>query len=637
MQKLKSGIRIWQQMGTRYLVFRTGYELQLRSGLLEARFPRSLPLPPGSPDWEQARRALDAWPWGSRESLPPLPAGQPFSPEEGPRNLQGEYLLFSSIPAVFQKEEDWITHPKTGYRYDPARHWTRIPDMDPEAGDIKYVWERSRFHHIHAIMRHDRQTGSDHSARVFGEMESWIRMNPLNCGPNYRCSQEISLRVFNWLGALSFYRNSPAMTEARWQNLFTSLFGQMHHVWKNISFSRIAVRNNHAITECLALYIFGTLFPGLPGGGIWKRKGKQWLEEEIRYQVFPDGTFLQFSMNYNRVLVQLFTLAIRFADRAGDSFSDVFYSRAAATLRFLEFFCNEQGGHLPNYGANDGALFFQLARQDYRDYRPQLFALRCALGDEPVSFPEWGGEALWFGSGTGKAEVSGPKEESGTALFPDGGYAGIRDSRSLTFFRSGRHRDRPSQADNHHLDIWVEGQNLLRDGGSYLYNAREEEIRYFFGTRSHNTLMIDRQDQMEKGPRFVWYRWSQSHRLEITETRDSWKMEGEIEAFSHVAPGIRHIRSVEKDKNSLNWTITDTVTGHENRELELLWHPAPEFGKILGMEVTDDQGRPLEKETARGWYSSRYGRKEPSEEWIFRTKGSGFTTRLFPLNQRPSK
>ena len=40
-----------------------------------------------------------------------------------------------------------------------------------------------------------------------------------------------------------------------------SIYWQLHHVYHNINFSRISVRNNHAITECLMLYLSGKLFP----------------------------------------------------------------------------------------------------------------------------------------------------------------------------------------------------------------------------------------------------------------------------------------------------------------------------------------------------------------------------------------
>src|SRR5206468_2603796 len=103
-----------------------------------------------------------------------------------------------------------------------------------------------------------------------------------------------------------------------------------------------------------------------------------WFEEEIAYQVYEDGTYLQFSMNYHRVVVQLLTWAIVLSKKNGERFSEVVYERAKKSLVFLRTCMADENGWLPNYGANDGALFFKLSNNHFRDYRPQLQALAGA-------------------------------------------------------------------------------------------------------------------------------------------------------------------------------------------------------------------------------------------------------------------
>jgi hypothetical protein len=63
--------------------------------------------------------------------------------------------------------------------------------------------------------------------------------------------------------------------------------------------------------------------------------------------------------------------------------------------------------------------------------------------------------------------------------YPTGGYSITHDHDTLTFVRCGAYKDRPFQADNLHLDIWVNGQNLLRDAGSYKYNTDDKWVNYF--------------------------------------------------------------------------------------------------------------------------------------------------------------
>ncbi len=377
----------------------------------------------------------------------------------------------------------------------------------------------------------------DCASFVFSEILSWIKSNPVNCGPNYYCSQEISLRVLNWTFALYYYRESPFLSEDVFNKIQYAIYWQMDHVYKNINFSRIAVRNNHAITETLALYLAGVLYPQFPNADKWKQRGKAWFEEEIAYQVYEDGTFLQFSMNYHRVVIQLLTWAIVLAKKNNESFAPVVYERARKSLEFLRTCMVDENGFLPNYGANDGALFFKLNDNEYRDYRPQLNALAGA-SEIDLAFDSGNEDIHWYAIENEVLNKWTPK--NGTHSFNVGGYYIIREANTLTFIRCGNHKDRPSQADNLHLDVWHNGENILLDAGSYKYNTDNETLKYFMGTASHNTVMLDDYDQMKKGSRFIWYNWTQCKNASLDENEKSFHFKGIISAFEHVGKEILH-------------------------------------------------------------------------------------------------
>lgn len=165
----------------------------------------------------------------------------------------------------------------------------------PVSGDIKYVWEKSRFSWVYTLLRDDYHHGNDHFEYLMSEITSWIAANPIIAVPKIgSCSQEISLRTMNWLFVMYYYRHHPDWTEARFDSILHTIYWQLRHVYSHIHFSRIAVRNNHAITECLMLYVAGLLFPFFPEAQRWKEQGKRWLETEILYQIYDDGTFCSF-------------------------------------------------------------------------------------------------------------------------------------------------------------------------------------------------------------------------------------------------------------------------------------------------------------------------------------------------------
>lgn len=621
MNKLKQFVQIIQNMGLRYVSFRLWFEVSKKLGLLKYKYPTN-PLSKqfiSLADWKQLNQKFF---FQSKETLSFPKDRNSQLQEEALKILDGTLKFFSAQEYHLGKDYDWLTNPDTGFKYNNTTHWLYINDYSKQAGDIKYVWEKSRFTYLNTVIRYDYHFDTDQSEFVFSEIESWIKANPVNQGPNYKCSQETSLRVFNWLFALHYYKNSAALTEARFQSIMHAIYWQAKHIHNNINFSRIAVRNNHAITETLGMYLIGLLMPYFPEAKQWKTKGKQFLEQEIAYQVYEDGTFLQFSSNYHRVVIQLLTWAIQLNKLNDTPFSDIFYQRAKASVHFLTTCMQSENGQLPNYGANDGALFFKFSNQHYRDYRPQLEALSLLLN---LNWPyETFEDKNWYGINNTAIRQQQTKQQLNQ--FKKGGYYIINEADTLSFIRCGKHKDRPSQADNLHLDIWVDGENILRDAGSYKYNTSEEEIRYFFGTSSHNTVMLNGFDQMLKGSRFIWFNWSQAIAATLNETADAFEFDGTIKAFEYIEKGITHHRTVRKFKNQLKWEIEDVLKHHTGYPIKQIWNPLESFFNHYSIKAYDSNKQPIEPLYQNGFYSGLYGIKEPSKQIIFTSNGTKITT-----------
>ena len=534
----------------------------------------------------------------------------------------GVITFFSKTKISLGKEYDWITNPLTGFKYDIHKHWSEIQDLSKEAGDIKYIWEKARFSFLYDVIRYDYHFNDDQSAYVFQEIEDFITKNPINQGPNYKCSQEISLRVLNWTFGLYYYKDSPNLTEALFQKIMHSIYWQIHHVYHNIHFSRICVRNNHAITETLLLYLSEKLFPFFPNVAKWSEKGKKWFEQEIEYQIYEDGTFLQFSMNYHRVVVQLLTWGIQLAKLNGDTFDKVVYDRAQKSLDFLDACIDPVSGELPNYGSNDGALFFKLTNDDYRVYRSQLDDLRSVLN----GYIYYGSKSsLWYGIQ--------PKQKKQATLpeiseFTKGGYYIIKEGNTKTFIRCGAYKDRPYQSDNLHIDIWIDGKNVLRDNGSYQYNTSKELINYFNGAEGHNTISIDGKDQMQKGDRFIWNFWVKYAKANLTESQYKFVFKGEIKGFKHLDSNILHQRIVTKRKGLNEWIVKDIISGVENKTSFQYWHFSNEMIDKLSITSLDRNNKKLEPILEKKWYSSYYGVKEKSTRLSFESNTNMFTTKI---------
>ena len=620
-QKIKKIANLISNMGFRYLFFRVFYTIKTKIGWQKKVFPTQLKV--------SEFTSLENW----RNNLPPfffygkdisnLPKEEKEILSKTFQEIQnGVFTFFSKTKIKLGTEYDWMENPSTGYRYNINKHWSEVQDLTKEAGDIKYVWEKARFSFLYDVIRYDYHFEADQSAYAFKEIEDFITKNPINQGPNYKCSQEISLRVLNWTFALYYYKDSPNLTEALFQKIMHSIYWQIHHVYHNIHFSRISVRNNHAITETLLLYLSEKLFPFFPNVAKWSEKGKKWFEQEIAYQIYEDGTFLQFSMNYHRVVVQLLTWGIKLAKLNGDTFDKVVYERAQKSLDFLDACIDPVSGELPNYGSNDGALFFKLTNDDYRVYRSQLDDLRAVLNDY-----------IYFGSKSSLWYGIQPKQKKQAALpeiseFTKGGYYIIQEGNTKTFIRCGAYKDRPYQSDNLHIDIWIDGKNVLRDNGSYQYNTSKELINYFNGSEGHNTISIDGKDQMQKGDRFIWNYWVKYAKANLTESQNKFVFKGEIKGFKHLDSNILHQRIVTKSKGLNEWIVKDIISGVENKTSFQYWHFSNEMIDKLSITSLDRNNKKLEPILEEKWYSSYYGVKEKSTRLSFESNTNMFTTKI---------
>lgn len=621
MTVLLQWIKWARAMGLRYIGFRLFYEIQMRTGILKSQFPISTTF----------RRWITLAEWrgktppfffDSRESLKSKITPSSGLRESAARIKAGEIQFFQGA-WINMALDEWLLNPSTGYRYSNKKHWTEIPDFDASIGDIKYVWEKSRFSFIQPVLRSDAAFDEDSSDWVFCQIESWIAANPINLGPNYRCSQETSLRIFNWILALYFYKDSVQLTEQRFEKIIFSIYWQIKHVRANIHFSRIAVRNNHALTETLCLYTAGLLFPFFQESSQWKIDGKKWFEEEILYQIYEDGSYLQFSFNYQRVVVQLLTWAFSISERHGDSFGDQVYERAYRTLNLLATCQDRISGELPNYGANDGSLFFNWNDTSFRNFSPTIDALHFYLTGDNIYATSFE-DRVWFGlTGIAKARWPGLNIGDGCHSFATGGLYVYRREQLLVMVVCASYKDRPSQADNLHLDVWYNGKNILRDGGSYLYNTDKTITKYFFGTESHNTVMLGDSDQMQKGSRFIWVNWSKALRADWNESRDGViEFNGAVEAFDSIGKIIHH-RKLEIDYPNRQVIVNDSIEGKSpvGTIMRQVWHPTEQIRFSL-----TDPGCSLKQ--SQRYYSNTYGEIEEALQIEFVTAARTISTVL---------
>ena len=662
---------MWRHFGPRWLAFRLRYAATSRTGGLRRRTP-----PTRWEDQPFADCLLDksladpgAYLHYRRQQAPRFFYASDDSPayqhlfarwDEGRGEAveladdiaSGTQMFFSRVPFEVGFPPAWDTNHLTGQRAPSDRHWSEIGDF--ACGDIKLIWEPSRFHSAYALVRAYWRTGDERHAETFWRLvEDWRLGNPPQRGANWKCGQEISLRVMAWCFGLYGFLASPATTAERVVMLASMLARFGERVESNLEYA-VSQRNNHGISEGVGLWTLGTLFPEMRVARAWRERGREVLESQARDLIYPDGAFAQHSVNYHRLMLHDYLWALRLGELNGTPFSEELGESLSKATDFLYQIQDGESGRVPCYGHNDGALILPLNNCDYQDFRPVIQATHYLLKRERRFEPgAWDEDLLWlFGPEALTAPVSAPPRRDLKA--PAGGYYTLRAENGFMFTRCATFRDRPAQADMLHVDLWWRGQNIAADAGTYSYNAPAPWNNSLAGTDCHNTVTVDGSDQMDRVGKFMWLPWLRgkvNYDLRSVKGMLSY-WEGEHDGYRRLKAPVSHKRGVLRLGDD-SWLVLDELISSQEHDYRLHWlFPDQPYewqewsGRLVlrtpagayyvqagaqGLEPVYSLVRADER-SARGWRSPYYMSLEPalSVDLVARARSLLFWTTFGP-------
>jgi hypothetical protein len=590
------------------------HRVLLRSGW----YRRTLPLRP------PVEGPFFAWPDPSGPVGPPV--GPPVGVDAEAWGADADRVLAGELPVLADRWQDtgfppaWHRSALTGVELDDRhRHWSDITDFGLPGGDIKGYWGPARFDGLLILALGWAATGRpDLRDAVERWLADWSEENPANAGIQWRCGQEAGIRLMHLL--------LVARLLSRWggaepTGALADLVAQhCERISATLGYA-IGQDNNHGTSEAAALFAGGAFLVrhGPAGHGRraqrWRRTGRRLLENRVARLVLPDGSFSQHSVNYHRVLLDTVSFAETWRRWMHEPpFSRRLLDRCTSATGWLAAFTDPVSGHGPNLGGNDGARLFVLHRLPFGDLRPSVrwaatvFSARPGYGPGP-----WDEPLAWLGlAPTPPTRAATPPP--GSLLFADGGYARLAadpHDRAWLLLRLPVFRFRPSQSDALHLDLWVDGRNVVRDGGSYSYNADDLWLRYFSGVASHSTVQFDGRDQMPRLSRFLFGRWLTAD--------DVWFDAAAVEAGAGYVDhtGAAHRRDVVLEPGRC--LVTDTVAGFATSAV-LRWRLLPGDWEVtddgvrsptVTVRVIADGADVIRRQLAEGHESRSYGRMTP--------------------------
>jgi len=522
------------------------------------------------------------------------------------------YNFFSSSYRYFEKNipnwhKNYFNNSKSNFKNS---QWWEIPDFDPEVGDIKAIWELSRFEWVVQLALLA-STGKNDAINLLNDrLNHWIEENHTYKGVNWKCGQESSIRLMHLIIAAIILNQHNSPTKP----LLELIEIHLRRISPTISYA-IAQNNNHGTSEAAALFIGGHFLSnnGLTHFRKYEKIGRKYLEERCSKLFSNNGCFSQYSVNYHRLALDTYCFCETYRIKNNlPSFTNALYSKIQKAITWLEILTDKDTGDAPNIGANDGARILNIFNLDYRDFRSSVQWSNLVFNKRMPYKPKENELILFKQLGINIIDINydNPIDKK-EILGSDDGFFIYKKNNVLLVFKRPIYNFRPSHSDSLHVDLWINGVNILRDGGSLSYNTTFEKVNYYSGTFSHNTVLFDSRNQMKKISRFLFGSWLKEQKFSYEFSDNNIKiLSGYRDAY-----GVSHTRTVVIKDHLIQ--IIDFVNGFKDTARLIFRLPAIKWNENKNIQLNDININTLSSEICGNFiinneYESRYYNSETS-------------------------
>ncbi len=502
MKKMITILSIIRDYGLPWVVFRTLYSIKLfvlrRIPSLDFIFEHK------SQIWDldlytfprdEVERFLDDLPGNEKDKIV----------SEANNVLNGTIKAFGWLDLDYGYPINWHMNPMNNETEDRNKKWFQISDFDPVRGDIKLIWEASRFSHAYPLARAYILTKDKKYYQSFSDQISdWVKKNEYSFGANFKCGQEATLRSINILVVYSVFKSYGLTTSFDDKNVTKIVNDSYRKVLSNFFYAHRCIRNNHTLSEIAGLLIGSHLENNYPRF----HRSVKLLNKEIDYQFSLDGGYIQKSFNYQRFVLDLLSFLMTIFQ-----IENLISSKNLAKIRnsaHLLYNNSSPEGFVPNYGPNDGALLFPITSSDNRDYRSTIDTVLALIDNTtPYKYGTHSEKRIWMG----KPSSIYKEINSSNNAYDEAGIFTLMNDRVRLMVINNNFKSRPSHMDQNHVDMWLGDTNLLCDLGTYSYSS--DLMPILLSNLSHNTVSIHGIQQMNYLPPFMVFDWSKRKSVEL--------------------------------------------------------------------------------------------------------------------------
>ncbi len=240
---------------------------------------------------------------------------------------------------------------------------------------------------------------------------------------------------------------------------------------------------NHAINEAGALFLLSVNFPDLPNANQWQTISEDRLTSSLDTAVDSDGVLLENSSYYHFYALEKYWEIFQYAKAQGIIFAADVQDKLQKMIAYATYVL-QPDDQVPLLGASiERKVNFAGVDRD------------IALANPNFEYVLTQGK-----KGTQPSQLSVHYQTAGETIMRSGWGSGTDfANQTQLIFNVGPFRTNHSQLDGLAFSLYGQGIALMPGSGLYTYVSSTAKD-YFWGTSSHNTVVVDGGNQSEGSP-----------------------------------------------------------------------------------------------------------------------------------------
>lgn len=444
-------------------------------------------------------------------------------------------------------KKDWHAGFQTRNRWPLVFSYDLSYKQKDGIGDARTNWELNRHMQFALLACGYAQSGEEALLKELWDLfRDWNEKNPFLQGISWTSVMEVAIRDINWIYTLGFLRQAqPGKADG---GTDTAAFcGLLEHGIINMTdyiaahFSRYSSANNHVIVEAAAMGMAGLVMDC----ELWYETAFSILQYEIGRQNYSDGVNREVSLHYQSFFMEAVGLLMLTMKVSGMHIPQNWRNTLCKMSRYVSD-CRGAYGETVVFGDDDEGKILDLQgaawgkRRDHYAYVLQLMSL---VLPERYTDTVTDQTLLAIVPEHIRREMTAKPcyKKHGNVCYEEGGVSLLRsrdkrvligiDHGELGFGSIAAH----GHADALSFQMYLEGEAVFADAGTYIYHIDLESRNWFRSTNAHNTITIDGKNQSEMLGAFLWGRRAKvrlaGHNLETVDAEDDRERESCQEDF----------------------------------------------------------------------------------------------------------